>query len=305
MKSFPLLSDRRVLIALAVVVCLAVAGGAWALLRSGSERSIPASEYTELSPKEVVAKVPVTATLESRHQVALTTHLSGAVKTVHVRVGDRVQEGQVLAEIDISGVQKEIDTQLAQQMTTDAANLSAVESARLQHQQLQESVDQGLHPQITAAEATLRQAESQYGEAEQVFVDKRGNLEQGADADVHAQAAAVDTARRNVFTAAVEAARAGMATVNAALGPEADTITPVLAEVESDQRYAGAQRNLTTAQENYEITLRRINQDLATQQRAVAQAFAAKTEAAVALEATRLGVQQQLASNATAVEQAR
>lgn len=297
-------SDRRVIIALTVLASLILLGGAWGLLRSGPERTVPDTDYTQLQPKDVVSKVPVTATIESRHSVALATHLSGPVDTVHVRVGDRVQEGQVLAEIDVSGIQKEIDAQLAQQITTDAANLSAIESAQQQSQQLQESVGRGLNPQVTAAEAALRQAEGQYTDAEQAFADRRGNLEQGADADLVAQAAAVDTARRDVFTAAVEAARAGMVTVNAGQNLEADTITPVLGELEADQRYAGANQNLTTAQENLEISLRRVDQELATQQRAVAQAFAAKTEAAVALEVARLGVAQQMATNATAVEQA-
>ncbi|MDO5512018.1 efflux RND transporter periplasmic adaptor subunit [Corynebacterium sp.] len=305
MNPSTLLSDRRVIISLAVVLSLLVAGVAWALLRSGPERSVAANEYTELAPKEVVSKVPVTGTIESRHSVALSTPLSGPVETVHVRVGDRVQEGQILAEIDVSAVQKEIDSQLAQQITADASNLSAVENAQQQYQQLQESVEQGLHPQITAAQSGLRQADGQLTEAEQVFADKRANVDQGAEPELHTQAAAVETARRDVFTAALEAARAGMATVNAALSPEAETITPLLGELESDHRYAGANRNLTTAQENYEITLRRIDQELATQQRAVAQAFAAKTEAAVALEVAQLAARQQLDTNATAVEQAR
>lgn len=127
MKSslFPRLADRRVLIALAVVTVLVIAGGAaWALMRSGPDRTIAAADYTTLRPKDVESRIPVTATVDTRHVVASSTHLSGAVETVHVPVGDRVQEGQVLAEIDVSGLQKEIDTQLSQQITSDAANLS-------------------------------------------------------------------------------------------------------------------------------------------------------------------------------------
>lgn len=133
---------------------------------------------------------------------------------------------------------------------------------------------------------------------------KRANVEQGAEAELHSQATAVDNARRDVYSAALDAARAGMATVNTALAADADAVYPILGELQADHRYDSADKSLTTAQESYDLTLRRLDQELANQQRAVAQAFAARTEAAVALEATKLGVQQQLDTSAAAVDQA-
>ena len=193
----------RVLISLAVVAALAVVAGLW-FAGSGTGRPMGPNEYTVLQKKELVSTVSVSGKVEPRHSVQLTTHLTGPVERVHIGLGDRVQEGQVLAEIDVSGVQREIDTQLAQQLTADA----------------------------------------QLAEAERAFVDKQANRTTGEDGEIHGQATAVDNTRNQLIAAAIDAARSGVTTVEAVQQENPQLAAPVLGNLDAANRLEGASRNL-------------------------------------------------------------
>lgn len=190
-------------LSLAVVAALAVVAGLW-FAGSGTGRPMGPNEYTVLQKKELVSTVSVSGKVEPRHSVQLTTHLTGPVERVHIGLGDRVQEGQVLAEIDVSGVQREIDTQLAQQLTADA----------------------------------------QLAGAERAFVDKQANRTTGEDGEIHGQATAVDNTRNQLIAAAIDAARSGVTTVEAVQQENPQLAAPMLGNLDAANRLEGASRNL-------------------------------------------------------------
>lgn len=103
----------------------------------------------------------------------------------------------------------------------------------------------------------------------------------------------------------MESVRANLASHLAALAEQPDQISPVLGILESDDKYVSAERDLETAQQGFEHALFAVDADLATKQRAVAQAFNAKSEADLGVEVARFAAQQQVDTSASAVDQAR
>lgn len=126
---------------------------------------VPAADTVELEPKDVVSRVSASATIDSREVVALTTALTGPVTAIDVRVGQPVQEGQVLARVDTSSVQRELDTQRAQQMVSEATSQSQLQAAQQELNQKQEAMNRGLNPQIAQAQAAQRDADAALSEA--------------------------------------------------------------------------------------------------------------------------------------------
>ncbi|UUA87644.1 efflux RND transporter periplasmic adaptor subunit [Corynebacterium pseudogenitalium] len=269
----------------------------------GGGQPVMAADTTELAPRDVAAKVPVTATVEAATVTALTTHLTGPVTALNVKVGQRVEAGQVVAVLDTSGVQREIDAQRAQQISADVAAQNQLEQAQQAYRQSSDAMQRGLNPQVTQAEAALRQADGQLQEATAVFEQRKKAVAAGLDSTLLTQAQGVDSARRDALTAALESVRGNHGIFQSGMAQD-DAVQPLLSKLEADERYRGAKHNLSAAQKAYDAALNDTDADLAAKQRAVAQAFDAKAEAAVGLEVAKLAAQQQLDSQAAAVQQA-
>ena len=231
-----------------------------------------AADTTELAPRDVAAKVPVTATVEAATVTALTTHLTGPVTALNVKVGQRVEAGQVVAVLDTSGVQREIDAQRAQQISADVAAQNQLEQAQQAYQQSSDAMQRGLNPQVTQAEAALRQADGQLQEATAVFEQRKKAVAAGLDSTLLTQAQGVDSARRDALTAALESVRGNHGIFQSGMAQD-DAVQPLLSKLEADERFRGAKHNLSAAQKAYDAALNDTDADLAAKQRAVAQAL--------------------------------
>ncbi len=270
----------------------------------GGAASVPDTDTVVLAPKDVVAKVSAAADIGSQEVVALTTTLTGPVTEVDVRIGQPVQEGQIVARVDTSGAQRQLDAQRAQQMSSDVATQNELQRAQQQLSQQQDALNRGLNGRITQAEAAQREAQLRYDDTLATFNHQKQLHEAGLTPEAVQQANAVDTARRNVTLAGLDSVRANAANFIAAFTQQVDGISPVVGILESDQRYTGAQRDLDAAQKAYDASLLGVNADLEAKQRAVAQAFQAKNDADIALEVTRLAVQQEIDASTATVDQA-
>lgn len=286
------------------VFCVSVAASLSLAACGDGTQTVPASDTVQLEPKDVVSKVSASANIGSAEVVALTTTLTGPVTAIDIRVGQPVQEGQVVARIDTSNAQRELDSLKAQQMTSDVASQSELQRAQQQLNQQQEALNRGLNGRITQAEAAQREAQLLYDDALATFNHQKQLHESGMDPNIVQQANAVDAARRNVTLAGLDSVRANINNVVSALTSQIDQMGPVIGILEADERYTGAQRELDAAQRAYDASLKAVDADLEAKQRAVAQAFQAKNNADIQLEVTRLSVQQELASTASSVEQA-
>lgn len=170
----------------------------------GGAASVPDTDTVVLAPKDVVAKVSAAADIGSQEVVALTTTLTGPVTEVDVRIGQPVQEGQIVARVDTSGAQRQLDAQRAQQMSSDVATQNELQRAQQQLSQQQDALNRGLNGRITQAEAAQREAQLRYDDTLATFNHQKQLHEAGLTPEAVQQANAVDTARRNVTLAGLD-----------------------------------------------------------------------------------------------------
>ena len=84
-----------------LLVLLALAGAGWFFLKDrfgGEEKAAPKTVTVEKG--DVERTVTSLGKLKPKDYVDVGTQVSGQLKKVHVEVGDRVEKGQLIAEID-------------------------------------------------------------------------------------------------------------------------------------------------------------------------------------------------------------
>ena len=333
------LSKRQWVITSIVALVLIAALGAYFLLLRGSATVIPTSDYQVLKPKEFSSRVAVNGSVAPVKTANLYTHLTGPVSAVDVRVGDHVNQDQLVAQIDVSSNQRELNKQLAEQNSGAVNTRNQIEQAQNQYNQYKDALDQGLNSQINQAEAALRNADGQFNDAVINFQIKDHDRATGRDPMIRDQANAVNAARTQALTASINAVRAGVDLLYAAgngaaaagggaggaggqaCGANGDQgqgqqgggiaglpgqgiANGILNGADAINNLDSANRQLREAEATYLDNLAKVDQEVAAAQRNVAGTFAAKREAATGLESAKLAADQQLSTYNQGVQQA-
>ena len=332
------LSKRQWVITSIVALVLIAALGAYFLLLRGSATVIPTSDYQVLKPKEFSSRVAVNGSVAPVKTANLYTHLTGPVSALDVRVGDHVNQDQLVAQIDVSSNQRELNKQLAEQNSGAVNTRNQIEQAQNQYNQYKDALDQGLNSQINQAEAALRNADGQFNDAVINFHIKDHDRATGRDPMIRDQANAVNAARTQALTASINAVRAGVdllyaAGNGAAAGggaggaggqaggangdqgqgqqgggiaglPGQGIANGILNGADAINNLDSANRQLREAEATYLDNLAKVDQEVAAAQRNVAGTFAAKREAATGLESAKLAAEQQLSTYNQGVQQA-
>ena len=333
------LSKRQWVITSIVALVLIAALGAYFLLLRGSATVIPTSDYQVLKPKEFSSRVAVNGSVAPVKTANLYTHLTGPVSALDVRVGDHVNQDQLVAQIDVSSNQRELNKQLAEQNSGAVNTRNQIEQAQNQYNQYKDALDQGLNSQINQAEAALRNADGQFNDAVINFQIKDHDRATGRDPMIRDQANAVNAARTQALTASINAVRAGVDLLYAAGNgaaaagggaggaggqaggangdqgqgqqgggiaglPGQGIANGILNGADAINNLDSANRQLREAEATYLDNLAKVDQEVAAAQRNVAGTFAAKREAATGLESAKLAADQQLSTYHQGVQQA-
>ena len=333
------LSKRQWVITSIVALVLIAALGAYFLLLRGSATVIPTSDYQVLKPREFSSRVAVNGSVAPVKTANLYTHLTGPVSALDVRVGDHVHQDQLVAQIDVSSNQRELNKQLAEQNSGAVNTRNQIEQAQNQYNQYKDALDQGLNSQINQAEAALRNADGQFNDAVINFQIKDHDRATGRDPMIRDQANAVNAARTQALTASINAVRAGVDLLYAAGNgaaaagggaggaggqaggangdqgqgqqgggiaglPGQGIANGILNGADAINNLDSANRQLREAEATYLDNLAKVDQEVAAAQRNVAGTFAAKREAATGLESAKLAADQQLSTYNQGVQQA-
>ncbi|MDU4045330.1 MAG: biotin/lipoyl-binding protein [Peptoniphilus harei] len=101
-----------------------------------------------------------------------------SITNINVKVGDQVKKGDIIAELDSSSIEEQLNSRRAQKSATEK-NISAQISAA--KKRLSEAIsgrDSGKNPAIVAAETSLTQAMDQYLSAQKSYDDFKRSLDE-------------------------------------------------------------------------------------------------------------------------------
>jgi len=172
---------KRLLILTLIAVVLA--GGGYYYYRTQSAAKVPTPVTAEVTRGSVIAKVDATGALAPVTTVQVGSQVSGTVKALFVDYNAHVKKGQVIAELDPSLFQTQVDqaraTLIKSQSDVDRAKVEVNDSAS-KSRRAQELSDQKLisRNDLETAQSTAMQAEAALKSAEAQVTQARASLNQ-------------------------------------------------------------------------------------------------------------------------------
>ncbi|MEZ2121432.1 HlyD family efflux transporter periplasmic adaptor subunit [Corynebacterium sp. CCM 9203] len=201
---------RTRLLAVTAVLALGLVG-----CGSNDDTTLAAHEYRVVKIGDVAQELQAQGTITAGETRSVNTALTGPVNTLNIAVGDRVEADQIIATIDVSEQERALRDQQAQQADAVAGAVNGIEQAQQAYDQYQESLNEGLNPELNGAESALRTATTAYDNALRSFDEKKSQVKAGRDERLVSQEQAVDAARKQVFSASLNVARAGVGSIAA------------------------------------------------------------------------------------------
>ena len=203
---------RLALISGLAAVLLAGGYGAWR--SSAAPAAAPPQHTAVVQRTDLEETVSATGTLQPRDYVDVGTQVSGQLKAVHVEIGDIIEKGDLLAEIDPAVYRAKVDAAQAQLLHLEAQLAERQAQRKLAEQKAQRQANMMRENATTAeavqtAEAELESAKAQIdalkAQIQQVRSTLRGDQANLSYTKIHAPMAG---------TVVTQAAKAGQ-TLNA------------------------------------------------------------------------------------------
>ena len=209
------LSKRKVFfISAAVVVIITLIGVAmYSFFANSSAITLASSDVQVLDKRDNSQRVAVSGNVEPQKSMVLSTRLTGPVNQLNVKVGDRVQADQLVANLDVTDKETELAKSKAQAATNEANSIAEIKGAESRYNRYKELLDNGMNQDINNARAALRTAESAYDEANRNFQLESALRGNGKQQDIAAQQSKIENARQDSMNTNVEAARMGLKAV--------------------------------------------------------------------------------------------
>ena len=206
-------SPKVLLVVLSALVALAAIGVYFYFSAEAKPISVAAVKLESGGSSPVKTVLSASGYVVAHHKISVGAKVMGRVAWIGVEKGDKVQQGQVLVRLE--------DSDFRAQSNQARANLAAAQ-ARL------DQLRSGSRPQeklkdkagVLQAEATLRNAEGEYGRTEKLY---RAGVSSKAELDSA-------TAQRDTARALLEAARQSSAMTD--MGPRTEEIRAANAQVQ-------------------------------------------------------------------------
>jgi HlyD family secretion protein len=166
-----------------VVLLVAAGGGWWYYIKYGKPPEKAIVNYTSVSQGTILESVQSTGTLEPERRFDVGSQVSGTVMKIYADYNDIVKEGQLLAEIDPSLLQTQVEVRKAaiSRQESDIANQNVqLEDQRRQLDRTRNLAEKGLmnQQQLEAAELAVKTRIAQIESAKKSLVQAQADLNQ-------------------------------------------------------------------------------------------------------------------------------
>ena len=166
------------------VVVLAAAGGLLLRKKGANTQTVLASDTQVLSYTDLESSVSATGTVESSDTTKVYSTLAYQVKSVLVEVGDMVQEGDLLAELDAEPIENQIATQQTSMEVASGSAGAQVQSAYDAYENFKQGLDAGLNASLIGAQSQVDTAYDAYVRAQNAYDRYKENVELGENTQV-------------------------------------------------------------------------------------------------------------------------
>ena len=165
---------KRIVIAVVAVVAVGAIG--WKFLFASAPVMAPVASTT-LQKSDLVNSISLTGTVESAEASYVHTTLNSTVNTVAVKVGDRVEAGDLLAQLDTSDLELSIAEQQAVINKASRQNQYAMENAQKKLEDAKSDISNNVDAELIAAENALRSAQQNLNDARRDLNEHKDDLD--------------------------------------------------------------------------------------------------------------------------------
>lgn len=211
---------KKIIIGVSAVAVLAVAGLVIpAVMGLGAPKYDPTAVYrgdvATVTKDDVIKSLNMTGTLKSAKSMTLFSSLNSKVQTLNVKAGDRVSQGQLLAQLDSSEAMSQLSSQQSQLNESLITQQNSIDEAAQNYQNAKSALDQGLNQDIRGAQTALREAQNEYVKASRAYDQMKQEKDNRTLQALLDQENALRSANQEAENAKMEAGRAGVAVTEA------------------------------------------------------------------------------------------
>ena len=127
------------------------------------------ADTTILTYTDLQSIISATGTVESAQSTTVYSTVAYPVMAVHVEVGDRVLEGDLLAELDDKSIRNQIASQEISLDVSSQSSAQQVETARDNYENFKSGLDQGLNTTLNSAQVQADTAYDNYLKAQTTY----------------------------------------------------------------------------------------------------------------------------------------
>ena len=230
------------------VVVLAAAGGLLLRKKGANTQTVLASDTQVLSYTDLESSVSATGTVDSSDTTKVYSTLAYQVKSVLVEVGDTVQEGDLLAELDAEPIENQIATQQTSMEVASGSAGAQVQSAYDAYENFKQGLDAGLNASLIGAQSQVDTAYDAYVRAQNAYDRYKENVELGENTQVLSV-----EAQRNSAATALDQAETALDTANEAYKAAKDAYGTLPELDEQLQEAKRRKQELEDAQERLSV----------------------------------------------------
>ena len=168
---------RKARLLIGVVAAVLLVAALPRLLGDGAEDDVLGlSDTTVLSYTDLRSSISATGTVESAMSMTVYSTMSYTVMDVHVEVGDYVEEGQLLAELDGEMIRDQISSQQANLNAASKSSKAQLQAAQDNYDNFLAGLQSGLNSTLLSAQNQVDTAYDNYIKAETAYERYREGL---------------------------------------------------------------------------------------------------------------------------------